>query len=677
MTNNDRVKWLQLAYKMAGFIHGNKQIAYLIALEVACRWEVTPPQGQRPLSKDQKFQRLVFEVSEYFEKAIEAINVGVTDEVEEQVRRLALNMRHLEPTQQSIKPTARKYLSLLASTAANLKDRTMMMYYLKHLALMALRHSQLKTVVSFTQLLYRCSTSQAMSIYEYLENFLEKSGEVKDQQYYARARRELLGELNGRFSRLLRIEPHVAPNGAMTYQLTASPATPEQTEFIKECLRKFAPRDVRRSFSTPDIFENKGEFISQLLCPERFQVVLAESGLPTSPQPLFWPVFTNVERPASPAPPRQAPPLRDREINAALARLNRAAKRRRRLSGRLLRIVVDGCDAASLDLDDLDQPRECKLQVRANTSAIEVLARTEEGDILLAHFMLSEEDFDPTLRAPQFDVPLEGGRKIIFAIEPQTDGAAGQASIKYQESTFRRMMRKFRLMWEQFTIPLIPEPEHWVGYAVAMIMARASVNYRNSVNYWKWPLALASSCLTVFLGLAALQAVMFSTVTTNNIPPPALGAIGIAGGSPPPGTLGGPVIAAASNPSDSGKRRRLCEIHDLRIEMNGGNSQLYEAVKSQLAHKLSSPDIGLSVATDKAEMGATLKIKASWRYGVLGRISDTTVIEVGLYLTTGDNQGYTLWPAATNGRQYIGNSEDVIEIIASNLNRAKREDCKK
>src|SRR5262245_32861409 len=190
MTNNDRVEWFQLAYEMAWYIHRNKQIAYLIALEVAYRWEIAPPQGQRTLSIEQKFQRLVFEVSEYFEKAIEALKFGDADEVEEQVRRLALNTRRLEPTQQSIKTTVRKYHSLLAITAANLKDQAMMTYYLKHLALMALRHSRVKTAVSFTQLLYRYPTSQTMRIYEYLENFLGRPGGVKDPQFYAKARRE-------------------------------------------------------------------------------------------------------------------------------------------------------------------------------------------------------------------------------------------------------------------------------------------------------------------------------------------------------------------------------------------------------------------------------------------------------------------------------------------------------
>jgi hypothetical protein len=658
MTNNERAEWLRLAYEMAWFIHRNKQIAYVIALEVAYRWEFAPPQGQRTLSREQKFQRLVFEVSEYFEQAIEAINFGDAGEVEEQVRRLALNMRRLEPTQQSIKTTARKYHSLLAPTAANLKDQTMMMYYLKHLALMALRHSRVKTAVSFTQLLYRYPTSQTRIIYEYMENFLEKSGEVKDLQFYAKARRELLDELKDRFNRLLRIEPHHAPNGATTYQITASSATPEQTEFIKECLREFTPCDVRRSLSSPGKFRNKGEFIFQLLYPERFQVVLAEAGLPVSPQPLFWPVFANAGRPAGPASPRQTPPLRDREINAALARLSRAAKRRLRWSGRLLRIVVDGRDAAFLDLD---QHHECKLKVSADASAIEVLARTEEGDILLAHCMLSEEDFDPALPAPQFTVRLEGGRKIIFAVEPQTDGAAEQVSIRYQESIFGRMMRKFRLTKEQLT------PHIWQFDPD-----------RSGALIWKRSLALASSCLIVFFGLAALQAVKFSDrLTRNNLPQPALVAPPTnKGDSLPPKTLGGHGGEAPSNLPNSGTKPQLCHIHDLYVEMNGGNSQLYQTVTSQLARKLSSSDIKLAAAPEKASTGVTLKIKANWRYGVLGRVSDTTVIEAGLYSASGDDQGSVLWPPATSGRQYQGSCENVIDAIAEDLVDAMRENCK-
>ena len=59
MTNNERGERLQLAYEMAWFIRRNKQIAYPIALEVACRWEIVPPQGKEPFRENRNFSASV------------------------------------------------------------------------------------------------------------------------------------------------------------------------------------------------------------------------------------------------------------------------------------------------------------------------------------------------------------------------------------------------------------------------------------------------------------------------------------------------------------------------------------------------------------------------------------------------------------------------------------------
>jgi hypothetical protein len=127
---------------------------------------------------------------------------------------------------------------------------------------------------------------------------------------------------------------------------------------------------------------------------------------------------------------------------------------------------------------------------------------------------------------------------------------------------------------------------------------------------------------------------------------------------------------------DSGTKHRLCQIHDLYIEMNGGNSQLYQTIESQLASKLASSGIKLAAAPEKASTGVTLKIKANWRYGVLGRMSDKTVIEAGLYSAAGDDQGSILWPPGYSGRQYQGSFENVTGAIAEDLIEARRKNCK-
>jgi hypothetical protein len=94
-----------------------------------------------------------------------------------------------------------------------------------------------------------------------------------------------------------------------------------------------------------------------------------------------------------------------------------------------------------------------------------------------------------------------------------------------------------------------------------------------------------------------------------------------------------------------------------------------------LAGKLSSSGIKLAAAPEKASTGVTLMINANWR-GVLGRISDTTVIEAGLYSAAGDDQDSILWPPATSGRRYEGSRENVIGEIANDLIEAIRENCK-
>ena len=103
---------------------------------------------------------------------------------------------------------------------------------------------------------------------------------------------------------------------------------------------------------------------------------------------------------------------------------------------------------------------------------------------------------------------------------------------------------------------------------------------------------------------------------------------------------------------------------------------MYQTVKSRLARKLSSADIKLAAVPEKANARAVLMIKADWLYGVLGRITDRTVMEAGLYSAAGDDQGSILWPPDASGRQYQGSCENVINKTASDLIEAMRENCK-
>jgi hypothetical protein len=653
MTKEDRAERLQLAYELAWSIHRNKLVAYLIAMEAVYRWEVLPPQGQRLLSKEQKFQRLVFEVSTFFEKAIEAISIGDDAESKDQIQRLVMNMRHLESTERSTPTTVTKYLSLLSPKATNLEEQTMMTHYIKHLAMIALRHSLVKTTVSHLQLLYRFVTNETRSIYEHLEMALEKAGEVKDLQFFAKARRELLDDLNNRFGALIRIELCLAPNGAATHQLAAFPATHDQTDFVKECLREFAPRDVRRSSWTPNKLRNKGEFVYQLLYPEQFQVVLAETGLSAVTQPIFWPVFTNTGKSTSPPSPRQLPSLRDREVRVAVSKLGLAAQRRQQWSGRLLQIVVDGRESTQLDLDEASQTT---LRLGSDTATIEVLARAGEVDILLAQCLFSEEEFDPEGGASEHVVVLGGGRKITFAVTPEVDGKGADVTIGYQDPFMTRIASKVKLT-----------PYIYLGPQTAVSIVLKSL---------KGALSLAALCLMVFLGWRVSQSLMIPHIITQKEIPVLTPAFPNAkgGGQSHSSTLGHSGGNETSSPSEQQQPSSLCEIS---IRQVGGNRQFYQAVETKLAHKLSPATARLRVVPHNEESAVFLNIKADWQYGILGRIFDWALIDVRLADNTGKQ---TLWPLTSSARQYQGNSDGVIDAIAQDLIRdlitAKRLGCK-
>jgi hypothetical protein len=184
-------------------------------------------------------------------------------------------------------------------------------------------------------------------------------------------------------------------------------------------------------------------------------------------------------------------------------------------------------------------------------------------------------------------------------------------------------------------------------------------------------------CLTIFLGLRISQSLIVPHFVTRTdlpalapVPPNPTG-----GGQANASTLGDPGSNSTSSPSERQRALSLCQISSIHLKAASGNTQLYQAVEAKLTRKLSST-MGLIVVSDGEKSDATLKVRADWQYGILDRISDTALIEVSLYHHADSEMTRTLWPFATSGRQYQGNSDDVIEEIAQDLIKDKRDSCK-
>jgi hypothetical protein len=190
----------------------------------------------------------------------------------------------------------------------------------------------------------------------------------------------------------------------------------------------------------------------------------------------------------------------------------------------------------------------------------------------------------------------------------------------------------------------------------------------------KGTMVLAPMCLTILLGVRVSQSLIVPQFVTRKdlpaqalVPPKPPG-----GGQAKAPILGDPGSNSPSSPSERQSEHSLCQISSIHIKAAGGNTRLYQAVEAKLTLKLSST-MELIVVSDGEKSDATLKVRADWQYGILDQISDTALIEVSLYHHTDSEMTQTLWPFATSGRQYQGDSDHVIDAIAQDLINDKRD----
>jgi hypothetical protein len=294
MTQNQRSESLQAAYQMAGRIHGSKLIAYCIAVEAMERWPRIARGGQ--LSDRQLFQRLVCELSAYFERAAEALNSGNQTAIEAALERLAKEMTHHHQSTESgeaISHLARRYLSRLKPIAQNLNEETMMRHYIKTLALIALKRSPVKGLCAFLSHLFRLETKDIQTLHDWLEPSLPKQGGAKDSQFFNHRRSEVLDEIVDRFGDVLSTETRPTHNQEKSRQIVARKASKEEAERIREILDELAPCDVEcpgKARENGNPFSNKGEFIHQLMHWACLDFWLT-AWQPASHPELFLPIF--------------------------------------------------------------------------------------------------------------------------------------------------------------------------------------------------------------------------------------------------------------------------------------------------------------------------------------------------------------------------------------------------
>lgn len=409
-------KWLEKAFELSFFIHGDVDIAKQIAfnamnkLEVASnaqykRFYYTPEarnsRNKVSMNDLQLLQRLVYVESESFEKERE-----FTDQATE-------------------------------------KD--LLVYFIKHLIRITLKRNSFYVTLGLSRILHNYGTNEAMEIYNVIVQNPER---VHDDYYYRSRKGVLMKELKNRFGEKLEIAQ--VNRGEQRFQTAGF--SEYEAKLVKNCLKSFTPWNTKIEF--PEKFNPHLETIKSLsfegnnaddehrvelnrmhvlLNPETFQKVVNALSFPLPEEKLEIPKFKMKRNNNSNEDEngKNPPSLGDDELKEMSKRLEQEAARRKTASSGYFRILVDGEETAIFDSSAQDsQSFEFDKEF---AELIEVYSIENGRDTLLATYLMGGDDeFAPS------SILLENGQKISFNFDNST------CKVNYQET---RLTRKIAAWW--------------------------------------------------------------------------------------------------------------------------------------------------------------------------------------------------------------------------------------
>jgi hypothetical protein len=412
-------KWLEKAYELAFFIHGDVEIAKQIAfnamnkLEVASnaqykRFYYTPgarnTRNKVSMNDLQLLQRLVYVESEAFEKEKE-----FTDRATE---------------------------------------RDLLIYFIKHLIRITLKRNSFYVTLGLSRILHNYGTTEAMEIYNVV---VQDPDRVHDDYYYRSRKSILMKELKKRFDEKLEIAQ--LNRGEQRFQ--SAGYSPSEAELVKSCLQSFTPWNT--GCDLPEKFNPHLETIKALcftgsyaddehrvelnrmhvlLNPETFQKVVDALRFPRPDEKLEIPRFhmkKKTDDSGDKDDSQQAPPLDEDELRALAVRLDQEAARRKTASCGYFRVLIDGEEAGIFD--SLATPAHRVEFDREFSELIEVYSVENGRDTLLATYLMGGDDeFEKT------SLVLENGQQITFAFD------AFGCQIGYRETDFRR---RWKCWWKR------------------------------------------------------------------------------------------------------------------------------------------------------------------------------------------------------------------------------------
>ncbi len=396
---NFKDEWLDKAFRLAFFLHNDRETAKKIAIAAMSKLEAASnaqfkryyynPTGRAENSRAarsrvslndlQLLQRLVFVESEIFERENEKC------------------------------------------------ERNLLKFFIKHLVRISLKRNSFYVALGISRILHNYGTADAMELYNII---IQDPERVHDDYYYRSRKGVLMKELKARFGEILQVVK--VTRGEERFD--AKEETEKLRETAYESLKTFTPWNS--SCAIPDKFNPFNDIIKAFyfdkndpdeehrievnrihaaLDPDCFLRLTNSLNLPASQEKMEIPNFmlTENEPNFDDQDWRNPPNLEADELKKIKEVLASQAENRKAMSAGFLRVVADGETLSEINLAETDS---ASLSLDESAELVEVYG---ENETLLATHLLS---FSELQNGDFSDVlTLEKGQKITFNFAPVLD----------------------------------------------------------------------------------------------------------------------------------------------------------------------------------------------------------------------------------------------------------------
>jgi len=415
------------AFRLAYFIHCDREVALQIATEACSKLEVACAAQDKRLY--------------YTPTGRTSSRVSRT--------KVSLSEPHLLQRLVYIGSEARERQR---EEAGRVSGEEMIIYYIKHLVRITAKRNSFYVALGLSRLLHNYSTMETAQLYGLV---IQDPDRVPDDYYHRSRKGRLMREMKDRFGNRLGIVK--GQRGEERFQTQET--TMKIRELVKNCLRAFTPWGTpcvvpeghdplsetipHLSFDGDDPDQEHDVEVNRIhsiLHPNCYERLTDSLGLDLPEARLGIPWFGMSSEGSGRGSDRSDPPdVSENELNAIRVVLAQESARRRVAAAGLMKVIVDGAERARFD------PRKAsgvKLELGSDAELIEVHSSDERGDVVLAVFIT---DFESSARDNLTDrqsITLEGGQKLSFSTSllkdsrGEIEGAA--IEIAYSETGFAR-----------------------------------------------------------------------------------------------------------------------------------------------------------------------------------------------------------------------------------------------